>query len=104
MDRTKQTDHGILSDWLTSIYPMAIIIVMTASELKAWRIRNGYTQVQLAKTLGVGQVCVARWETDVRKIPSFLHLALDALEYKAKEVKKDRGYGNENEKGGVRYG
>ena len=89
---------------MTVIYPVAMLTIMAPNELKAWRKRNGYTQVQLAKALGVGQVAIARWETDVRKIPPFLHLALDALEYKAKEVKKDRGYGNENEKGGVRYG
>ena len=66
-------------------------INMTSNELKTWRKKNGYIQTQLAKALGVGQVAIARWETNVRKIPSFLHLALDALEYKAKEVKKVQG-------------
>jgi hypothetical protein len=35
---------------------------------------------------------VSRWERGIRKeIPAYLHLALDALEYKAKEVKKGKG-------------
>ena len=38
------------------------------------------TQQQLASLLGVFNVTIARWETGVRKIPSFLHLALIGLE------------------------
>lgn len=59
---------------------MDIIIMMTPKQLKQWREANGHTQQGLAKILGVGQVCIARWETGVRKIPSFLHLALRCLE------------------------
>jgi DNA-binding transcriptional regulator YiaG len=64
--------------------------IMTPMELKQWRKKNGYTQITLAKALNVYQETVARWETGVREIPSFLHLALDALECKKKEVKKVR--------------
>ena len=66
-------------------YPSAIILLMAPEELKQWRKRNRYTQDALAKVLGVGQVCVARWETGVRKIPAFLHLALRCLELEGGE-------------------
>lgn len=79
---------------LDKIYPVDIIGSMTPEELKQWRAKTGYTQTALAKALGVGQVCIARWETGVRKIPSFLHLALDALEYKAEEVSLIKGKKN----------
>ena len=58
---------------------------MTPNELKTWRKVNGYSQNQLAGALGVTNICVSRWERGVRKIPSFLHLALDALECKGGE-------------------
>ena len=65
--------------------------IMTPEDLKQWRKKNGYKQTTLAQALNVYQETVARWETGVREIPSFLHLALDALECKAEEVKKDKG-------------
>jgi DNA-binding XRE family transcriptional regulator len=52
---------------------------MKKEELKEWRRKNRFTQDQLAKALGIYQVTVARWETGVRKIPPFLHLALESL-------------------------
>lgn len=64
---------------------MAIIRIMTPEQLKQWRDLNGYTQQRLADVLGVLQVSVARWETGVRKIPSFLHLALRCLELEGGE-------------------
>ena len=63
-------------------------------ELKAWRKNNGYSQGKLAKALGVIPLTVSRWERGVREIPSFLHLALTALEGKAikgGEIKKVKG-------------
>ncbi len=72
------------------LYPKVIIVGMTPEGLKRWREANGYSQQRLADALGVFQVTVARWETDVRKIPSFLHLALEALEARGGE-KKPRG-------------
>jgi DNA-binding transcriptional regulator YiaG len=89
MDRAQQTNIIILT--LDIIYPMDIINNMTPSELKIWRKRNGYTQTELARVLGVGQVAVARWETGVRKIPSLLPLALEALEWRKKEVNDNKG-------------
>lgn len=53
---------------------------MTSKELKQWRETHKMTQQQLASLLGVFNVTIARWETGVRKIPSFLHLALLGLE------------------------
>jgi DNA-binding XRE family transcriptional regulator len=53
---------------------------MTAQELKEWRRKWGLSQDELAKALGVFRVSVSRWETETRAIPSFLPLALEALE------------------------
>jgi len=64
---------------------------MTPKNLKKWRLKQGYTQVALAQVLGVIPITVSRWERGVREIPSFLHLTLDALECKKKEVKKEKG-------------
>lgn len=85
-----------MKNLLDILYPLVIIIMMTPEQLKQWRKHNGYTQDALAKVLGVGQVCVARWETGVRKIPTFLHLALRCLELEGGENWRRV---NENEKG-----
>jgi transcriptional regulator with XRE-family HTH domain len=53
---------------------------MTGLELKEWRRKRGLTQDDLARRLGVIRLTVARWETGTRAIPSFLSLALEALE------------------------
>ncbi len=53
---------------------------MVPSELIQWRKRNSYSQIKLGKTLGVTTITVYRWEKGMRKIPSFLHLALKYLE------------------------
>ena len=52
---------------------------MEKDELKKWRKKHSFTQEELAKALGVYQVTIARWETEVRKIPVFLPLALETL-------------------------
>ena len=65
---------------------------MTPQELKKWRDKNGYSQSQLARALGVFTVSVSRWERSVREIPSFLHLALYGLEcMRKKENETKRG-------------
>jgi transcriptional regulator with XRE-family HTH domain len=53
---------------------------MTGKELQEWRRRMGLTQEGLAQQLGVIRLTVARWEIGTRAIPSFLPLALEALE------------------------
>jgi len=58
---------------------------MTPEDLKAWRKKNGYTQPLLAQALGVHPISVCRWEIGVREIPSFLALALRALELEGRE-------------------
>lgn len=65
---------------------MAILILMTPNELKQWRTKNGYTQLNLAEALEVHPVSIARWETGAREIPSFLHLALRCLELEGGEL------------------
>jgi transcriptional regulator with XRE-family HTH domain len=65
---------------------MVYIISMKAHELRKWRPKNGYSQAQLAKVLGVDVMTVSRWERGVREIPSFLHLALAYLEREGKET------------------
>jgi transcriptional regulator with XRE-family HTH domain len=60
---------------------------MTPEDLKTWRKQHGHTQQSLADALGVIKLTVGRWETGARHIPSFLHLALDALECKGGEKK-----------------
>ena len=75
---------------------------MTPEDLKQWRELNGYTQQELATALGIYQVSVARWETGVRKIPSFLHLALRCLEQEGGEFAE--GKQKRKRKGGVKNG
>ncbi len=58
---------------------------MTPEELKKWREKNGYSQSQLARALGVITISISRWERAVREIPSFLHLALYGLECMGKK-------------------
>lgn len=41
--------------------------------------------MELAKLLGTYQVTIARWETEARKIPFLLALALETLEKRMKE-------------------
>ncbi len=60
---------------------------MTPEQLKKWRKDNSYSQINLARDLGVTNVCVSRWEICMRKIPSFLALALRALELEGGEIK-----------------
>ncbi len=69
---------------------------MTGQELKEWRRMRGLTQEDLARRLGVIRLTVARWETGSRSVPSFLSLALEALEYQIKmEAKqKEAGHGD----------
>jgi transcriptional regulator with XRE-family HTH domain len=57
---------------------------MTGKELQEWRRKWGLSQEGLARRLGVIRVTVARWETGTRAIPSFLPLALEALENRLK--------------------
>ncbi|MDD2901560.1 MAG: helix-turn-helix transcriptional regulator [Syntrophales bacterium] len=57
---------------------------MTGKELQEWRRKWGLSQDDLARRLGVFRESVSRWETEARAIPSFLPLALEALEYRMK--------------------
>ena len=67
---------------------MVYITTMTSKELKQWREARGYSQAKLAKALNVAIMTVSRWETGLRAIPSFLHLALRCLELEGYEPDK----------------
>jgi transcriptional regulator with XRE-family HTH domain len=45
----------------------------------------GLSQEKLARLLGSHRVSIAQWETGRRGIPTFLPLALEALEHRIKE-------------------
>ncbi len=70
---------------------------MTGTEIKEWRKKWGLSQDDLAQHLGVFRVSVIRWETRTRKIPSFLPLALEALENR---IKKEESHGKSSKAGG----
>lgn len=63
---------------------------MTGRELQTWRLKNGYSQSQLATALGVITLTVSRWEREDRDIPPFLHLALKSLPKKGGEIRRGR--------------
>jgi transcriptional regulator with XRE-family HTH domain len=77
---------------LTKRYAYAILLSMNPQDLIYWRELNGYTQVTLAKALGVHPMTVSKWERSVHRaeIPPFLALALRALECERKEEKKGK--------------
>lgn len=64
---------------------------MTPSQLIAWRNKNGYSQAQLAEVLAVDVMTISRWERDVRRIPPFLHLALECVEKKGGKSEVTKG-------------
>ena len=51
---------------------------MTGSELRAWRLRVGFSQQEVADHLGVTQITVSRWERGVSPVehPEMLRLAI----------------------------
>jgi predicted transcriptional regulator len=53
---------------------------MKGKELKNWRKKYNLTQLELSRYLNVERVTVARWEVEIRPVPPFLFLALEALE------------------------
>ncbi len=59
---------------------------MNGKELKEKRNDLSLTQEQLANELNVTGNTVARWERDEMKIPSFLHLAIETIERKYKNI------------------
>ncbi len=63
---------------------------MKPKELKKWRRVNDYSQSELAGALGVAVMTVSRWETGVRAIPPFLHLALESVARRSKQIKTKR--------------
>jgi transcriptional regulator with XRE-family HTH domain len=60
---------------------------MRPENLRKWRKKTGYSQVQLAGVLGVDVMTVSRWERGIMQVPSFLKWALAYIELKGKEIK-----------------
>lgn len=56
--------------------------MMMPNELKEWRAKHGYSQAGLARVLGVFHLTISKWERGDRKIPPFLHLALETIAMK----------------------
>jgi transcriptional regulator with XRE-family HTH domain len=77
---------------------------MRGEELKKWRQKNGWSQGQLARALGVINISVSRWERGERQIPSFLGLALAYLELRGDDLKPKMRTKRKNEKGGSENG
>jgi DNA-binding transcriptional regulator YiaG len=65
--------------------PMDNNEAIPGQELKEWRSKLGLSQDELGKLLGVARFSVSRWEIGTRTIPSFLSLALEALENRIKK-------------------
>jgi transcriptional regulator with XRE-family HTH domain len=63
---------------------------MTGKDLLFWRKQMGFTQRELALTLGVRNLAVSRWERGERRIPALLPLALEALEHR---IRKEHEHG-----------
>lgn len=53
---------------------------MTGAEVRAFRERLGWTLDRLAEALGVDRMTVWRWETEARRAPPYLRLALERVE------------------------
>jgi DNA-binding transcriptional regulator YiaG len=66
---------------------MLPLVTMKPDKLITWRNKYSLTQSDLGSMLGVTNACISRWESGARKIPSFLHLALECLEMKGGVVK-----------------
>jgi DNA-binding transcriptional regulator YiaG len=64
---------------------------MTGEELKNWREHWSLTQAELARLLGTYQETISRWERGVRGIPSYLALALEALEHRLQKEENGDG-------------
>ena len=64
---------------------------MLGHELKMWRKKWRLTQEKLAGMLGAHRVTIAQWETGRRTIPSYLPLALEAIENRLKKGGNENG-------------
>jgi DNA-binding XRE family transcriptional regulator len=62
---------------------------MTREELIKWRKEHNLKQEDLARILNVSRVCITRWEYGTRKVPPFLHWALESISKHLKGGGKD---------------
>jgi len=56
---------------------------MTPAELQQYRTKLGLSQVALSLLLGFHPITVSKWERGVVPVPTWLHLALWAIEHNA---------------------
>jgi transcriptional regulator with XRE-family HTH domain len=61
---------------------------MTPQDLKDWRHRNGFSQPQLGRMLGVHVQTIRGYEHGRSPVPSWMPLALWAIEHGALKEKK----------------
>jgi transcriptional regulator with XRE-family HTH domain len=57
---------------------------VTAKQVRAERLRLGFSQAELARELGVHPQTVSNWECDVQRAPGLLPLALKYLDLRAR--------------------
>ena len=70
---------------------MAIMIIVTSEEFRRLREAAGLTQATLAGMIGVHPVTVARWETEMRRIPKMAARLLTLIvEQKRTELQRRR--------------
>lgn len=67
----------------------AYTVSMTPAELRDAREGLGLTQQQLAETLDVHRMTLARWETGQDTIPRLVALAMDALAHQARGRRRE---------------
>jgi DNA-binding XRE family transcriptional regulator len=63
-------------------------INMTGDDIRKWRMKNGYTQGQLAEVLGIAALTISRWERGDRDIPPYLHITLKCIPKRGGEIRK----------------
>lgn len=77
---------------MTIVSPIVYTVVMTPTQLKAWREKANFSQQKLADILGVDHMTVSRWERGFYTIPPYLHFVLKYIEEK-KTVWSSTGWG-----------
>jgi transcriptional regulator with XRE-family HTH domain len=64
-----------------------VILLMTAKDFRAMRLKRNYSQSQLAREFDVDVGTISRWEREEIKIPRLAELALVSLKPRRKTRK-----------------